>query len=147
VPGGFTLAYRPFPVILGPDNCQAKMTEDPAIPFFETAWTAMVEGDRQLKHLERPKAADEAAQLTMHLIDLLLAAGADINLRASLDVTALHMAACWSSPTVIRHLLACGANPNTYDGDYTPHCPADNAKFAKRWEVAALLREAMKSNR
>lgn len=187
------------------------MTSDPAIEFFEDAWTAMVEGDlEQLEDLARrspfpkgtdawlgrhwltsavhcanplslawvlgqqpeinyvddegftalmsalqverdcmmthrnpPKSSEEAAALTIQLIDLLLAAGADINLRTRTDETALHCAASWSSPTVIRHLLSQGANPCVYDSDFTPCSPADNANFAKRWDVAALLREAM----
>jgi ankyrin repeat protein len=190
-----------------------QMPEDPAILFFETAWTAMVEGDLarleelthlnlfprgtdgwldrhwltsaifssnpvsvawvlsngpevnyvddegftalmsalqvehscQMKHLDQPKSAEEATALTIQLIDLLLAAGAEINLGATMGETALHFAALRSSPAVIRHLLACGANPRVYDSDYTPCCPADNAKLAKRWEVAAILREAMES--
>jgi hypothetical protein len=187
------------------------MPEDPAVLFFETAWTAMVEGDLarleelthlspfpcgtdgwlgrrwlttavhsrnpvsvnwvlskgaevnyvddegftalmsaldieeecQMSYLDHPKSAEEAARLAMEVIDLLLAAGAKINLGATLDVTVLHRAAYRSSPTVIRHLLDCGANPCAYDSDYTPCCPADNAQAAKRWGVAAILRDAM----
>lgn len=197
--------------MFGLDNCQAKMTENPAILFFETAWTPMVEGnlarleeltypksfpsgsddwlglpwltsaihtgnpvsvawvlkrgakvnhvddegftalmsalqvenDCQARYLDQPKSAEEAAQLTIQLIELLLAAGAEINLAASLDETALHVAARWSSPTVVRYMLVRGANPCAYDREHIPHSPADCAKSARRWDVAAILREAM----
>jgi ankyrin repeat protein len=187
------------------------MTENPAILFFETAWTAMVEGNlarlEELTHLgpfpcgtdgwvgnhwlstavasgnlaainwvlskgaevdyvdnegftplmtalqveessqlnqSNPhKSAEDAAAMTIQLIDVLLAAGTDINRGASLAETALHFAARHSSPTVVRHLLACGANPFAYDTEHVPHRPADIAKAAKRWEVAAILSEAM----
>jgi ankyrin repeat protein len=104
-----------------------------------------VEDDCQRQYLDQPRSPDEAAALTIQMIDLLLAAGADINRAATLDETALHTAASWSSPAVIRHRIACGANPNAHDSDYTPHSPAENAKRAKRWEAAAILREAMDS--
>jgi hypothetical protein len=191
------------------------MPEDPAFLFFQTAWTAMVEGDlarleelthhspfpcgtddwvgchwlstavatgnlvsvkwvlskgvevnyvdkegftplmtalqvemsSQLKQSYVPLSAEDAAGLTIQLIDVLLAAGTDINLGASLAETALQNAAWSSSPTVVRHLLACGANHLANDADHVPHRPADNAKSAKQWENAAILREAMDRQR
>ncbi len=106
-----------------------------------------VEESSQLNQSNPPKSAEDAAALTIRLIDVLLAAGTDINRGASLAETALHYAARHSSPTVVRHLLACGANPFEYDLEHVPYRPADIAKAAKRWEVAAILREAMISCR
>ncbi len=85
----------------------------------------------------------EAAALTIRLIDLLLDAGADVNQPMTLYETALHVAAFWSSPTVVRHLLARGADPFAVSHDYLPQTPADVAKAIKRWDVHAVLREAM----
>ncbi|MCU9849897.1 ankyrin repeat domain-containing protein [Defluviimonas sp. WL0024] len=86
---------------------------------------------------------DEASALTIRLVDLLCDAGADINLTATLGSTALHTAAAWSSPTVVRHLLSRGADPHAADWDYVPEKPAAIAKSKKRWEVHAILCQAM----
>jgi len=99
-----------------------------------------VEDDCQvLGELSKP----EAATLTIKMIDLLVKAGVDVNQRMNLDYTAMHSAALWSSVDVIRHLLQLGADPSFYSGDYVPSRPVDDAKFHKRWEVHAVLCEAM----
>lgn len=85
---------------------------------------------------------DEAAAFTIRLIDMLLDAGADINQRMTLDVTLLHVAAEGSSPAVVAHLLARGADPHAVSHDYTPRTPAGQAAFRKRWDVHAILRAA-----
>lgn len=85
---------------------------------------------------------DEAAAFTIRLIDMLLDAGADINQRMTLDVTLLHVAAEWSSPAVVAHLLARGADPHAVSHDYTPRTPAGQAAFRRRWDVHAILRAA-----
>lgn len=85
----------------------------------------------------------EAADLTINLIDLLLNAGADINYRMTLDETALHVAAMWSSPRVVEHFLAQGADPFAWDAEYTPRQPIYYAKFYKRWDVHDILYTAM----
>lgn len=96
--------------------------------------------------LIQPSVSDQAevTALTICMIDLLYDAGADLNLRLTLDYTALHSAAAWSSTEVVRHLLALGADPSVMHRDYsTPTTPADVAKRKKRWEVHAVLCEAM----
>lgn len=100
-------------------------------------------------HTSNPYArnSDEAADLTIRLIDMLLAAGADVNQKMTLDETALHTAASWSSPKVVRHLLAVGANPLAQDSDYGFDFPLGYAVHAKRPEIAAILREAMEDAR
>lgn len=87
----------------------------------------------------------ELTQLTVRFIDLLVEAGADINLTSSLGESVLHTAAMWSSPTVIRHLLSLGADPMVFDDEYEPRQPIYYAKFFKRWEAHKVLEEAMES--
>lgn len=81
---------------------------------------------------------------TICLIDLLLAAGADIDQGGTLGETALHKAAMISSPAVVAHLLECGADPTLWDDEYEPQQPAHYAEFFKRWEVHDILVEAMR---
>jgi ankyrin repeat protein len=110
-----------------------------------TALKAALQTEADWMHTSNPLArdADQAAELTIRLIDMLLAAGADVNQRQSLDEIPLHTAAAWSSPRVVQHLLAHGADPFAWNSDFTPQQPADVAKGARRWEVAAILRAAM----
>ena len=93
------------------------------------------------------RSQDERTRLTIRIIDLLLDAGADITLAGTLGETVLHTAAMWSSPTVVRHLLSRGADPMVFDDEYQPEQPIDYAEFHKRWEVHAVLKEAMASRR
>lgn len=110
-----------------------------------TALKAALQTEVDWMHISNPLAcnADQAADLTIRLIDLLLAAGVDVNQPMTLDVTALHMAAMWSSPRVLRHLLAAGADPLAQDSDYGCEYPVDYARHAKRPDNVAVLREAM----
>jgi len=89
------------------------------------------------------RSPEEAALLTIRMIDLLCEAGADINLGATLGETALRAAARWSSPKVVLHLLAKGADPMQWDQEYDPCQPVDYATGAKRQEVRDILRAAM----
>lgn len=86
-----------------------------------------------------------AAAVTREIIELLLDAGIDINQRVTLGVTALHHAAAWSSPEIIRFLLDNGADPGVMDEDYVPTNALGTARAMKRTEVAALLEAAMRS--
>ncbi len=89
----------------------------------------------------------EAQSLAIQMIDLLCDAGADINLATTLGTTALHSAARWSSPAVVRHLLLRGADPLAIENDSLPRRPAEVAKDAKRQAVFAVLREAEEAQR
>ena len=77
------------------------------------------------------------------LVALLLARGADPNFKVTLDRTALHAAACQSTPEVAKLLLDAGADPFAYDSDYVPARPIDDARSLKRHDVVALLEERM----
>lgn len=92
------------------------------------------------------RSQTELTQVTIRLIDLLIEAGADINLSGTLGESILHTAAMWSSPTVIRHLLAHGADPMLFDDEYEPRQPIYYAEFFKRWDAHAVLEEAMKTH-
>lgn len=107
-------------------------------------WALQMENDYGLL---RPGEPDQAAgtTYTIAVLDLLNDAGADVNMRLTLDETALHVAARWSSPSVIRHLLDLGADPTVFDAEYTPRQPVYYAKFGERWEAAAVLEAAMTS--
>ena len=85
----------------------------------------------------------KAAEETIAMIDVLIAAGADVNGRGILGHTPLHCAVGRSSPRVLRHLLDRGADPNLAHWDYEPETPADLAAFLERWEAHAVLSEAM----
>lgn len=76
------------------------------------------------------------------VIDALCDAGTDVNQSLTLDDTALHQAAMFSSVEVVRHLLARGADPLAICDDYVGRTPAGIAKGFKRWEVHAVLSEA-----
>ena len=97
-----------------------------------------VEVDCHLRYPEMTDPADRAA-LTISMIDALCAAGANVNFKMTIDNTALHTAATWSSVAVVRHLLKLGADPNAYDAEYTPRLPEYYAKFHKRWDVHEVL--------
>ncbi|SMY06599.1 ankyrin repeat domain-containing protein [Flavimaricola marinus] len=85
------------------------------------------------------------SDLTIAIIDLLLAAGARINQRMTLDETVLHAAVFRSSPKVIAHLLACGADPHAEDAEHISGKPIDLVRYARApKEVEALLKEAMR---
>jgi ankyrin repeat protein len=101
------------------------------------------EGDCQLQEKNPISSPEAAAALTIQIIDLLLQAGANINLRDAFDSTALHKAASWSSPSVLRHLLLCGADPFAVEDESAPSQPLDHAIKSKRPEIATILREAM----
>ena len=101
-----------------------------------------IEGDPDPLH---NRSQSERAEVTMRLIDLLIEAGADINLSATLGESVLHTAAMWSSPRVIRHLLARGADPMRFDHEYEPRQPSYYAKFFKRWDAHAVLEQAMQT--
>ena len=91
-------------------------------------------------------SAGDAVKRVIEIVNLLVREGADINQRLTLDKTPLHAAAHWSSPEVVRHLLALGADPNLRDCDYGFDAPADCAKSSKRPEVETILREAMQAS-
>ena len=82
----------------------------------------------------------------VEIIDMLLAAGADINAKGTLDVTALHNAAAWGSAKMVRHLLDRGANPDAMDRDFVPGNPLSYVNKRKHPEIAALLESHMGVN-
>lgn len=82
--------------------------------------------------------------ITIAVIDLLLGAGARLNHRMTLDETALHAAVYRSSPRVVAHLLACGADPHAEDLEYEPGKPIDYVAYSRApAAIKALLSEAM----
>ncbi|WP_411892414.1 hypothetical protein [Yoonia sp. SDW83-1] len=101
-----------------------------------------IEGDPDIIH---QRSQSKKTQLTIRFIDLLLDAGADINLTGTLGESVLHTAAMWSSPTVIHHLLSCGADPMLFDNERQQAQPIYYAKFHGRWEAHAVLQKAMKA--
>lgn len=117
------------------------------VHYVEGGFSALMdalqlEKNYQLKHKVDP---DEAAAITITIVDQLVAAGVDVNQRLNLNYTAFHSAVAWSSITVIRHLLNLKADPSVCNSD---HCAGfgnsvDQAKLLKRWNVHALLCEAM----
>ena len=101
-----------------------------------------LEKDYQLRHKDDPA---RAAAITINIIDLLVAAGVDVNQRLNLNYTALHSAVAWSSVTVIRRLLDLNADPSVCNTDYCTSygSPVGQAKLLKRWDVHAVLCEAL----
>ncbi|WP_189368862.1 ankyrin repeat domain-containing protein [Tateyamaria omphalii] len=100
---------------------------------------------KSLLEMERSVANALSAREIITWIDRLIEAGADVNFRHTLDETALHRAAMISSPAVVRHLLACGADPHAYDAEYTPAQPIHYAKRSLwKEETTKLLQAAMK---
>jgi hypothetical protein len=84
-------------------------------------------------------AIEDESRKTTDVLELLLAAGADVRAMGTLDVTALHHAAYRGSLDAVKLLLEHGADPKAYDCDYTPETPIDCAKRAKRPEIVALM--------
>ena len=124
------------------------LSKGPRVDFIDGGFTALksaLQTEKDWPHSSgrHGRTAEEAADVTIRLIDMLLAAGADINQRMGLDDTALHTAVLWSSPRVLRHLLACGADPFVWNSEYGPSRPIDDAKRAKRYDNWAILRDAM----
>ena len=76
-------------------------------------------------------------------LKILLAAGADPNVRSEANYTTLHKAAAHGNPEIVRMLLDRGADPNaTRDGGNTP---LDDAREKGHQAVAELL-ETRKGN-
>ena len=95
-------------------------------------------------HMFPPRCSVKpGAELTIRLLDMLIDAGTDIHIGDSLGATALHTAAMWSSPAVVRHLLTLGADPLRYDKEYEPRQPVYYAQFYKRPEIVEILEEAI----
>ncbi len=91
---------------------------------------------------DHPPGTDNT-NTVLEIITLLLDHGADPNFRVSLNRTALHAAAYRGTPEVVRYLLERGADPHVYDTDYVPARPIDDARFAKRKEIVAVIRQWM----
>ncbi len=74
------------------------------------------------------------------ILDMVLAAGGDIQQRGINDFTPLHWAARYLDVSIVQFLLDHGADPNarTNIDDYTT--PLEEAEAAGRTEAAALLR-------
>ncbi len=106
-----------------------------------------LEGGCQLRKKNPTPSPEAAANLSIQIIDLLLQAGADINLRRAFDSTALLKAASWSSSAVLKHLLLRGANPFAVEGESAPSQPLDCAIKSKRPEIATVLRAALERQR
>ncbi|QJF50092.1 ankyrin repeat domain-containing protein [Roseobacter ponti] len=135
-----------------PESVAWVLSKNPDVHYMDdegfTALMAALQTEADAPHrTDRSDLRDpvKAAAVTCEIIDLLLAAGVDINQRVTLGVTALHRAAAWSSPAVIRHLLDNGADPDVMDEDYVPTNALDTARAMKRTEVAALLEAAMRT--
>ena len=83
---------------------------------------------------------DDAAP---EILQILIDAGADVNAKGNLDITALHTAAANGSQAVVLCLLENGADPGSTTTDTTPAQPAAWAEDAGRDEIARILRERM----
>jgi ankyrin repeat protein len=139
------------------------LSGDPALVRARTSdgWTALhlaaffgppVSTERLLAHgAEVGRVSDNAqANTPLHaalagrgdpvVIELLLAAGADVKAKAAQGVTPLHVAAARGDAEFVRKLLAQGADPTVSMADGTT--PAAMADARGHPEVAALLREA-----
>lgn len=101
-----------------------------------------LEADCKRMHKTTPS---HAAAITIQIIDMLVAAGVDVNQRLPLNYVALHAAVAWSSICVIRHLLECGADPTLCNTDSctSSSSPLADAKSLKRWDVYALMCEGI----
>lgn len=123
------------------------LSKEPEINFVdEQGFTLFkhvlqIEIDTDMIHKRSP---EDLARVTIRLLDLMIDAGADINLTCTLGESVLHTAAMWSSPTVIRHLLRLGADPMLFDDEYIPRQPVYYAKVFKRWDAHDVLVKAMK---
>ena len=130
-----------------PKSVEWVLSKGVDVHYVEGGFSALMdalqlENDFHLKHKENPA---DATDITLNIIDQLVAAGVDVNQRLNLNYTAFHSAVAWSSIAVIRHLLDLTADPSVCNID---HCtsygnPIDQAKLLKRWDVHALLCEAM----
>jgi len=126
------------------------LSKNPDVSFVDDCGFSILKHVLQIEfdesaNIVHKRTQDELTQLTVRLIDLLVEAGADIELTSTLGESVLHTAAMWSSPTVIRHLLNLGADPMLFDDEYTPRQPIYYAKFFKRWDAHKVLEDAMNS--
>ncbi len=124
-------------------NPDVHYMDDEGFTALMTALQTEVDAPHRIDRTDLRDAA-RAAAVTREMIDLLLGAGIDINQRVTLGVTALHRAAGWSSPEIIRYLLDNGADPDIIDEDYVPTNALGTARAMKRTDVAALLEAAMR---
>ena len=83
---------------------------------------------------------DDAAP---EILQVLIDAGADVNAKGNLDITALHTAAANGSQAVVLCLLENGADAGATTTDATPAQPAAWAEDAGRDEIARILRDRM----
>ena len=126
------------------------LDRDPDVNFVDDCGFSIlkhvlqVELDEGLNIIHK-RNQDELTKLTVRLVDLLVEAGADIEMTSTLGESVLHTAAMWSSPAVIRHLLKLGADPMLFDFEHEPRQPIYYAQFYKRWDAYKVLEDAMSS--
>lgn len=119
------------------------LSKGPDVHYVDDEGYTALKSVLEMETETTPVKIDKTAR-TIEMIDMLLEAGAHINQRMTLDETALHAAVYRSSPRVVAHLLAKGADPHAYDAEYQPQQPIHYVQYFKyRAEVEALLREAM----
>ncbi len=97
--------------------------------------------DVNAKDNEGHTALMSAARSDLQMVNLLLAAGADVNVVSSPpgEVSALSMAVLANKPDVVQRLIEAGANVNRSVGEETP---LDIAEKNKSTEIIALLKKA-----
>ncbi|KJZ18878.1 ankyrin repeat domain-containing protein [Loktanella sp. S4079] len=130
-----------------PKSVEWVLSKGVDVHYIEDGFSALMdalqlESDYHLTHNGDPAGA---TAIVLNIIDQLVAAGVDVNQCLNLNYTAFHSAVAWSSITVIRHLLDLNADPSVCNTD---HCtsygsPVDQATLLKRWEVHAMLCEAL----
>ena len=145
------------------DRLDELLVADPGLVQARTpdGWTALhlagffgppVATERLLAHGADVGAVSENAQANTPLhaalagrddpavVDLLLAAGADVKAVAAQGVTPLHLAAARGNVELVRKLLAYGADPSATLAD--GQAPVTLAEARGYAEAAALLRQA-----
>src|SRR5690606_29403326 len=125
----------------------------PDLPNLRKHTPLMAAAGLDLSHADirsDPMALDAQAR-AIETIDLLLAAGADINARNDRGFSPIHGAAFWGWDEVLRHLVAQGADPLAQSND--GHTPLDvvqggvtmglgrGTATATRPDIAELLEE------
>ena len=104
--------------------------------FFVSFWRGLVgektNADEEIAYQERQKGI---------IVELLIAAGANVNAKANDGATALMVASLSGHKEIVGILIRAGAevNATTYDGEHTALSIANEEGFA---EIAALLIDA-----
>jgi len=109
------------------------------VRWWLTFWPGAVaeKDDDEHAHATALHRAARAASDRLHIVDMLLAAGADVNAQDAMKQTPLHYAAQNNQVRIVKLLLVAGANPAAMDVAYlTP------IHYTENDEIKTLLRAA-----